>query len=251
MKFSKSTFHLLQRIAMRLDHFPSTVEIKAVFAEEINSAGGVVTDIFDDGCRLFLRSVFPRLREVASGDKVQGGVALMAAESQVSVHPYIYRLVCKNGAIAAQAIQSSRIEGADFVSSEEVLGAVRAAIVHSSADEAFATTTRQMQVSRELDANIALNLLPHLARLSPRLSAQVLGPILDQFAQGIDHSQFGLMNAVTSVARDAKDPELRWRLEELGGGVCAGITPAPKPRGGVRRHVAHGPNARRRVASVR
>jgi transposase len=30
---------------------------------------------------------------------------------------------------------------------------------------------------------------------------------------------FSLMNAVTSLARDERDPELRWRLEELGGAV--------------------------------
>ena len=28
------------------------------------------------------------------------------------------------------------------------------------------------------------------------------------------------MNAVTSVARDTRDPETRWRLEELGGGIA-------------------------------
>ena len=35
------------------------------------------------------------------------------------------------------------------------------------------------------------------------------------------------MNAVTSVARDTREPELRWRLEELAGGIAAHIEPAP------------------------
>jgi hypothetical protein len=38
------------------------------------------------------------------------------------------------------------------------------------------------------------------------------------------------MNAVTSVARDTRDPELRWRLEELGGGVPIAVRPrSPRP----------------------
>jgi hypothetical protein len=37
------------------------------------------------------------------------------------------------------------------------------------------------------------------------------------------------MNAVTSVARDTRDPELRWRLEEFGGGIPA-LARDPSPR---------------------
>jgi hypothetical protein len=36
------------------------------------------------------------------------------------------------------------------------------------------------------------------------------------------------MNAVTAVARDTRDPGLRWHLEELGGGVPAAVTPDPE-----------------------
>jgi len=39
------------------------------------------------------------------------------------------------------------------------------------------------------------------------------------------------MNAVTSVARDTRDPELRWRLEELGGGIPAMLVPDPDDSG--------------------
>src|SRR5260370_41645185 len=104
---------------MLLYDCPAIDEIKTVFAEEIAAAGGVVSDTFDDQHRLFTRSVLPRLREVGTGDKVQGGVALMATEDEVSVHPYVYRLVCKNGAIVAQAIQTRQIGGGDFLPPEE------------------------------------------------------------------------------------------------------------------------------------
>jgi hypothetical protein len=60
----------------------------------------------------------------------------------------------------------------------------------------------------------------------------MLGDILDRFTKGSDRSRFGLMNAVTSLARDTRDPELRWRLEELGGAIPAGRVPSPKSGGG-------------------
>jgi hypothetical protein len=86
---------------MLLDEFPTIDEIKTAFAEEIVTAGGDVTGAFENRGRLFARSVLPGLHEVGTGDKVHGGVALMATEGEVSVHPYVFRLVCRNGAIMA------------------------------------------------------------------------------------------------------------------------------------------------------
>jgi hypothetical protein len=237
-------------MAMLLYDFPAIDEIKAAFADGIAAAGGVVSDTFDDGRRLFTRSVLPRLREVGTGDKVQGGVALMATEGEVSVHPYVYRLVCKNGAIMAHAIQTRQIEGCDFVTPEEAIGAVREAIRECCADEAFSAAAEQMRTAREMQADRALAVLPHLARLSRQAAAQVYVSILERFFQGNDRSRFGLMNAVTSVARDTADPAVRWRLEEMGGGICADVTPVLEPEDGVGRIAAQKPSARHRVVRV-
>jgi hypothetical protein len=207
---------------MLLYEFPTTADIKALFAEEIATAGGVVSDTFDDGARLFTRSVLPGLREVAKGDKVQGGVALKATEEEVSVHPYVFRLVCKNGAIAAHAIQSRQIGGEDFVILEEFAGAVRAAVRACCSPEAFTANAEQMRSAREMQADLALNLLPYLSRMSRPVMPQVFRSIMERFFGEPDRSAFALMNAVTSVARDSEDAELRWRLEELGGGICVG-----------------------------
>ena len=63
-----------------------------------------MTDTFDDGERLFVRSVVPQ-RRGRSGPTtgLQGGVALRASGGDVWVHPYVFRLVCTNGAIMAHA----------------------------------------------------------------------------------------------------------------------------------------------------
>ena len=46
-------------------------------------------------------------------------------------------------------------------------------------------------------------------------------------AQG---ERYGLMNAITSVARDTDDRELRWNLEKLGGDVIFARVPIPSRR---------------------
>src|SRR5262249_18469151 len=188
------------------------------FAEEITAVGGRVSDTFDDGARLFTRSILPQVREVRAGDRVQGGVALRAGERAVCVHPYVFRQVCRNGAIMAQAIPPRRITEDDAV-------AVRLAIRACCAEEAFSVATEQMRSAREREADLALNLLPMLARLPGGSGSQFARTILDRFFQDTDRSLFAVMNAVTSVARDTRDPELRWRLAELGGGIAVGRTP--------------------------
>lgn len=235
---------------MLLYEFPTTAQIKTLFAEEIAAAGGVVLETFDDGDCLFTRSVLPRLREVRKGDKVQGGVALRATECDISVHPYVFRLVCKNGAIMAHAIQTRHIEGRDFVTPEEVAGAVRAAVRDCCAEDAFTVAAEQMRSARETQADMALNLLPLLSRMPAEAVSQVFRPIIERFFQEADRSRFALMNAVTSVARDTSDPEVRWRLEELGGGICVGRTPVLEPDDAVRLVDTRAPRSRRNRVRV-
>ena len=58
-------------------------------------------------------------------------------------------------------------------------------------------------------------------------TARLLRQIMNQFIRETDQTRFSLTNAVTTVARDTRDPEVRWRLEELGGAIAAGLMPTP------------------------
>jgi hypothetical protein len=72
------------------------------------------------------------------------------------------------------------------------------------------------------------------------LPADIREPLLERFFGGVstdpgyrrgdERTQFGLMQSITAVARDQRDPEVRWRLEELGGGVPVLNLPAHGPR---------------------
>jgi hypothetical protein len=89
---------------------PPTSEIREIFQAQLSDAGGLVTDAFDDGRRLFLRGVLPNMTDVRLGDRIQAGVALRAVDDLVNIHPYTFRLVCSNGAIMAQAVQTATVE---------------------------------------------------------------------------------------------------------------------------------------------
>src|SRR5688500_6076049 len=216
---------------------PTTSELRAAFEGEVAARGGAVADAYDDGVRLYLRAVLPLDAEVRPGDGVRGGVALRAAGAEVLVHPYTFRQVCSNGAIHSRALATRRVERVprtDVVAPAYdvavALAAVRDAVQACAAREAFAGGVAEMRAAAETSADAVLMLLPMLGQLPPDEAARVARHVLRRFerAPDPDRSAFGLMNAVTSVARDTGDPETRWRLEELGGAIPARLPRAPK-----------------------
>jgi hypothetical protein len=202
-------------------------EIGSIFVEEIDAVGGRVTETIEADPLLFARSILPEAREVGKGDLVQGGVALRATDQEILVHPYIFRQVCSNGAIRAQAIQTQQIRRGDFpeFAGENVACALREAVRMSCGQVAFHEGVDEMRSARLADADLALALIPLLVQTAPEAAAELFQSIMRQHTLGRDRTRFGLMNAVTSVARDTRDPELRWRLEEFGGGIPVAVAP--------------------------
>jgi hypothetical protein len=205
----------------------STQEIQAIFAEEISDAGGLGSDIFDDCARLFARTILPWVADVRPQDQMKGGVALKAEECEICVHPYLFRTVCRNGAIMAHAIETRRIENSDVLPREKVVEELRDAVHGCCGEEVFAAATQEIRSSMSSPIDFALTMMPFISRLPAAQVSGILGEIFKRFFDEPDRSRFGLMNAVTSVARDTRDREWRWRLEELGGAIGAAKTPTP------------------------
>ena len=210
----------------------TTAQILAVFAEEVAARGGCITDTFRDDRRLFTRSILPHVEEVRHGDHVQGGVALKATPAGVWLYPYLFRLVCRNGAIIAETLEARSLGDLPQQEPDTALQSIREGIEVCCAREVFMGTVRKMRTACEAEVDLALALLPLLSRLSTQANAELLAQIMDHFFREGDRSQFGLANAVTAVARDTRDPELRWNLEEFGGGVAIGIVPRHPADGG-------------------
>ena len=95
------------------------------------------SETFEDGER-HTRSLLPSVADVRPNDKLQGGVALKATEREICLHPYLFRLVCKNGAIRAHAIQTRRIDLSDVLLPEIAAESLREAVNACCTKEAFA-----------------------------------------------------------------------------------------------------------------
>ena len=216
-------------------YFPATRDLYETFVDEITAIGGVVPDVYDDGERLFARGVLPVHTDVRPGDAVRGGVAVRATGSELLVHPYTFRQVCSNGAIAAHALETRRLErvpGSDVIAPDYeesvVLTDFRLAVQACASTEAFERTTAEMRSAASIQADTTINLMSALVQAGGFAVQQFVPLIFQSFEAGQDRSVFGFMNAVTAVARTVRDPEARWRLEELGGGIPARLIPKPK-----------------------
>jgi hypothetical protein len=196
-----------------------TQEILEVFTAKISACEGKITETFHQPGVLFVRSVFPQGEEIRAGDKVQGGVALRATDTAAWVYPYVFRLVCKNGAIMAHAAEGREIPNLDSVPAFEAVSLVSEAVESCCERNAFATAAEQMRTAAQQPVDAILNMMPFLSRLSS-LSPEFARQIFERFVRENDRTRYGFMNAVTSVARDTREHVTRWRLEELGGQIA-------------------------------
>ncbi|MBI4602841.1 MAG: hypothetical protein HY721_12865 [Planctomycetes bacterium] len=238
---------------------PGPGEVLALFREEVEREGGRVLDAYAEGDLLVARGEVPGLEEpVRRGDAVRGGVAIRTKGPDVLVHPFTYRLVCKNGAVRAHALETRRVQRpaaqeAEPWAVESVETALREAVRASLAPEAFREGILEMRAAAEveidrLEAETLLQLL-ELLQVLPMTEARSRGLLVDggttasflarslvdgigrtgrDRRRGEDATLFGLMNEITAAARDDRDVEERWRLEELGGAVGA-LALRPRP----------------------
>ncbi|MEQ8791313.1 MAG: hypothetical protein RIC55_33940 [Pirellulaceae bacterium] len=204
----------------------TTANVLDVFTDAVAARRGTVTDTVDDGERLLTRAVLPEVEEVRPKDRVQGGVALKATEEGVWLYPYFFRLVCRNGAIVAETLEPRSLVDLHLQEPDMALQSIRECIDVCCDKEVFTNTISRMRTACQSEADLAITLLPLVSRLSTLGNVELLSQIIDGFFREGDRSQFGLANAVTAVARDARDPELRWDLEEFGGGVAIGKVPS-------------------------
>jgi hypothetical protein len=209
----------------------TTAHIQTIFEEEVKSAGGKVTDTFDDGTLLFTRAVLPKNEKVARRDRVDKGVALKAAWEDIWVHPYVFRRVCINGAIVAQAVATKHVANTEHVSPIEMEIGLRESVRMCIQEQDFEGYAEKMKRARGLFPDPRLTLMPHLSRLPADQASEILEETHRRFAKGADESRYGLINAVTSLARDTRNPELRWSLETIGGALMVTSTPAPSGAG--------------------
>lgn len=209
----------------------TTKQIHAIFEDEVKAADGKVADTFDDGTLLFVRAVLPQNKDVARKDRVDQGVALKSAWEDVWVHPYLYRRVCINGAVVAQAVATKHETNTEHVSPVEMEIRLREAVRTCIDEQDFEGYVEKMKRARFWFPDPRLTLMPHLSQIPADQASQILEDVHRRFTNDADESRYGLINAITSLARDTRNPELRWSLESVGGALIATTKPAPSGAG--------------------
>jgi hypothetical protein len=207
----------------------SVQEIATIFTEETAAAGGSVKDSWSDDTRIIMRSVLPMSAEVLPRDCVQAGVALSGRDTAVVVHPYLFRKICLNGTIMAIRGRGSTSQRLDQHTAERAAGILRQA-VHACCDEGvFRKAVKHLRASALMPVVWDQGFFERLELFRASGRASMLNLIASRFRSERDRSRYGLVNAITSVARDTVDQAVRWELEKLGGDIASDGIPVGRP----------------------
>jgi len=186
--------------------------------------------------KMYLKVVNPRVEaEVDTGDVVQSGLIISNSETgygAVSVMPLVYRLVCRNGMIAAdngtRKFHIGRVNEADSnyeVYRSETIAKDDEAFMLKLRDTVMAAvdeTRFKMIVGKMTDAKqlaITGPEIPQVVQLAGKqygMTETEGKNVLDHLIRGGDLSLFGLSSAITRTAQDVDSYDRSQELEAVG-----------------------------------
>lgn len=187
--------------------------------------------------RLYLKVVTPRVvYEVAPGDIVQAGVVVSNSEvgqGTLSVQPLVYRLVCRNGLIAADHGMRKTHVGKAVGSSDDAV-VLFAEDTLQADDQAFFLKVRDVvraavseasfvQIAQKMQRTLGIRLQSNTAKVVEVLADRYTlneterSGVLQHLIEGGDLSAYGLVNAVTHYSQDVQDYDRATEFEMLGG----------------------------------
>lgn len=188
--------------------------------------------------RLYLQVVDHQVEgEVKPGDVVRAGFTLSNSEvgaGAVSVEEMIWRLVCSNGLITANAMRRHHV-GRKLGSSDEVeadfyqeetqeadarafLLKLRDTIGHLLKREVFDERLNILRQSAGRKISAHLTDVVEVTSKKLSLSQEEGNGILQHLAQGGDFTQWGLTNAITRYAQDV-ETDRAYELEKAAAGI--------------------------------
>lgn len=190
-------------------------EIEGIIREEAAGQGGHVHEFFSDDTRLYARTINTPITEVAPLDAVQAGVAVRVDGTDVWVRPYIFRQVCLNGAIVATSEEAEEFDLTAVGVVEQQERHLRETITACGQVKVLQRETPHFRNLKARSVDRAMMMVTMSQTHHWRRTSAELLDILTQFEKE-EPSAWGMMNAITAVARETRDPERKWRLEELG-----------------------------------
>ncbi len=182
------------------------------------------------GTMLYLKAIDRTLTaEITRGDIIYGGLIIRNSEvgaSAFRVETFILRKICSNGLIGEhslkkvhlghQTLEIGEIDWSDETREleDKALWAKARDIIRLTFDNnIFSSWVKKMRESTEITIEKPTKAVNNVARLAS-LSEEQRDDLLAYFSE---HTKYGLVNAVTSLARETKNADEQIRLEGFGG----------------------------------
>lgn len=191
--------------------------------------------------RTHLKITTPRLKgDVKVGDAVEAGISIVNSElgfGNMSVQPFIYRLVCTNGMATMQGDEAvKRIHRATaipcyrnftrFVDTDERKAAkaviwqtISEAVGQSLREATFQDLLERLQAAQKMTVKSDSEKLIERVAKQYGLSAEEHSAALANFETDDERSVWGLANAITRIANTTENYERASALESIGGQI--------------------------------
>ena len=220
-----------------LDNF----DLVNMATKEIESRDGEIVQLFVNDTNIYLKAVTPRQVEVAVGDVIQSGIVLSNSEvgrGALTVNPFAYRLVCKNGMISDESLRKVHLGGrkgegrinwsdeTEFIESRLIWSKARD-LIKSTFDGEFINEFK-LKAGVAVDANIVspTRVANHVSR-EFNIDEETMDEILDIYSREKQNNVWSFANAVTNKAKDFNiDNQIR--LEKIGNELITYLPPKLK-----------------------
>ena len=179
---------------------------------------------------LYLKAIDRTLtEEIREGDIIHGGLIIRNSEvgaSSFRVEPFLLRKICSNGLIGKHSLKKIHLgrqtaEEGEIEWSEETKrledkafwAKVRDIIRNTFDRKIFLSWIKKMKEAAEIEIEKPKEAIDNVVRYAG-LTEEQKNALLMHFTE---KTKYGLVNAITSLARETKDIDERIRLEEIGG----------------------------------
>ena len=201
--------------------------------------GGTIARDNEKRDKRYLASTFPNCKEaIQPGDLINGGLALHLSPEKATLYQYTLRLWCANGMMRTQAGKAQEFNPYDEAAFDEALheqyhymaeqlkesaSLFRQSLLHPAGEsmpQYILQTLNALEARHSWEEGLASAVLEERALRARRSHRPI-----SMLREGI--SRFDLINAVTAMARDEKDPRMQWELEKLGGQLLEEVQASP------------------------
>lgn len=195
-----------------------TKTITILFTQAINEHGGHVIQTAIHEQHLLIEATLTISDSLLKGDYVQGGAALYYSPNLIAVHPYLFRLICESGLLIDGTAEECIIwqQGDKALNEKELTRYINTAIKYCTEKDTFSPTITSLKASLSKEI-ILLKEILSLPRLTEDNS--LLDELLKHAIIEDDDTAFGLINTITSTARDINLPQTCYQLQKLAGEI--------------------------------